>query len=141
MASGRPEAGQPVGSAGEALTHFRDDTEDVAMLVDGMVDVSGGLVFTVVAGFLLGSADATAAIVLLVPLAGVVLTTRALDGRIKAYRRPTGRPRRPSRVWSAISWPRRRRSRSTTTDGMLARLQGLVDAPPVHGRDRSSTRA
>ena len=54
MASGGPEAGQPVGSAGEALTHFRDDTEDVAMLVDGMVDVSGGLVFTVVAGFVLG---------------------------------------------------------------------------------------
>ena len=47
VASGGPEAGQPVGSAGEALTHFRDDTEDVAMLVDGMVDVSGGLVFTV----------------------------------------------------------------------------------------------
>ena len=47
VASGGPEAGQPVGSAGEALTHFRDDTEDIAMLVDGMVDVSGGLVFTV----------------------------------------------------------------------------------------------
>ena len=47
MASGGPEAGQPVGSAGEALTHFRDDTEDVTLLIDGMVDVSGGLVFTV----------------------------------------------------------------------------------------------
>ena len=86
VASGGPEAGQPVGSAGEAITHFRDDTEDVAMLVDGMVDVSGGLVFTVVAGFLLGSADATAAAVLLLPLGGVALATRALDGRIKAYR-------------------------------------------------------
>ena len=31
------------------------------MLVDGMVDVSGGLVFTVLAGFLLGSADPTGA--------------------------------------------------------------------------------
>ena len=50
VASGGLDAGQPVGSAGEALTHFRDDTEDVAMLVDGMVDVSGGLVFTVFAG-------------------------------------------------------------------------------------------
>ena len=57
VASGGPEAGQPVGSAGEALTHFRDDTEDIAMLVDGIVDVSGGLVFTVAAGFLLGSAE------------------------------------------------------------------------------------
>jgi ATP-binding cassette subfamily B protein len=86
VASGGPEAGQPVGSAGEAITHFRDDTEDVAMLVDGLVDVSGGMVFTVVAGFLLGSADATAAAVLLIPLGGVALATRALDSRIKAYR-------------------------------------------------------
>ena len=43
VASGGPEAGQPVGSAGEAITHFRDDTEDVTMFVDGMVDVSGGI--------------------------------------------------------------------------------------------------
>ena len=86
VASGGPEAGQPVGSAGEAITHFRDDTEDVTMLVDGMVDVSGGLVFTVLAGLLLGAADATAAVVLLFPLVGVVLATRALDGRIKSYR-------------------------------------------------------
>jgi ATP-binding cassette, subfamily B, bacterial len=86
VASGGPEAGQPVGSAGEAITHFRDDTEDVAMLVDGIVDVSGGLVFTVVAGFVLGAANATAAAVLLIPLAGVALATRALDSRIKAYR-------------------------------------------------------
>ena len=60
MASGGPEAGQPVGSAGEAMTHFRDDTEDVAELIDGMVDVSGGVVFTVIAGFVLGLADARA---------------------------------------------------------------------------------
>ena len=57
MASGGPEAGQPVGSAGAAITHFRDDTEDVANFVDGMVDVSGGLVFTVFAGIVLGAAD------------------------------------------------------------------------------------
>ncbi len=86
VASGGPEAGQPVGAAGEAITHFRDDAEDVAMLVDGMVDVSGGLVFTVLAGIALGAADAVGAAVLLFPLIGVALATRALDGRIKAYR-------------------------------------------------------
>jgi ATP-binding cassette, subfamily B, bacterial len=86
MASGGPEAGQPVGSAGEAITHFRDDTEDVAMFVDGLVDVSGGVAFTVLAGVILGAADAPAAAVLLLPLAGVALATRALDTRIKRYR-------------------------------------------------------
>ncbi len=86
VASGGPQAGQPVGSAGGALTHFRDDAEDIALLVDGMVDVSGGVVFTVAAGFLLGAADATGAAILVLPLLGVAIATRALDGRIKAYR-------------------------------------------------------
>ncbi len=86
VASGGPEAGQPVGSAGEALTHFRDDAEDVAMFIDGVVDVSAGLVFTVLAAFVLGSVDASAAAVLLIPLAAVALATRTLDSRIKAYR-------------------------------------------------------
>ncbi|MGI9053282.1 MAG: ATP-binding cassette domain-containing protein [Ilumatobacteraceae bacterium] len=86
VASGGAKAGQPVGSAGEALTHFRDDTEDIAMLVDGIIDVSAGLVFTVAAGFFLGATDASGAAILILPLAGVALATRALDSRVKAYR-------------------------------------------------------
>lgn len=86
MASGGLHAGQPVGSAGAAITHFRDDTEDVANFVDGIIDVSGGVVFTVIAGFILGAADARAAAVLVLPLVGVAVATRVLDTRIKEYR-------------------------------------------------------
>jgi ATP-binding cassette, subfamily B, bacterial len=86
MASGGREAGRPVDSPGEAITHFRDDTEDVAMFVDGLVDVSAGLVFTLLAGFVLGRADARATVVLLLPLASVAIATRVLDTRIKRYR-------------------------------------------------------
>ncbi len=86
MASGGLHAGQPIGSAGSAITHFRDDTEDVANLVDGIVDISGGVVFTVIAGFVLGAADARAAAVLVIPLLGVGIATRVLDTRIKEYR-------------------------------------------------------
>ncbi len=86
MSSGGPEAGAPVGSTGEAITHFRDDTEDVAMFLDGWVDVTAGLVFTVFAGFIMGRVDARATFVLAIPLVGVALATRALDGRIKRYR-------------------------------------------------------
>jgi ATP-binding cassette, subfamily B, bacterial len=86
VASGGPEAGQPVGSAGEAITHFRDDVEDVTMFVDGFVDISAGVVFTVLAGLVLGSVDGHAALVLLIPLVGVAMATRALDSRIKRYR-------------------------------------------------------
>ncbi len=86
MASGGSEAGQPVGSAGSAITHFRDDTDDVAHFIDGMVDVTGGLVFTVVAGFVLGAADVRAAAVLVIPLLGVAIASATLDRRIKEYR-------------------------------------------------------
>ncbi|MGB8860097.1 MAG: ABC transporter ATP-binding protein [Ilumatobacteraceae bacterium] len=86
LASGGPEAGQPVGSAGEAITHFRDDVEDTTMFVDGLIDVSAGTVFTVAAAFVLGSIDVGAAAILLLPLAGVALATRTLDTRIKRYR-------------------------------------------------------
>jgi ATP-binding cassette, subfamily B, bacterial len=86
LASGGPEAGQPVGSSGEAITHFRDDAEDIVMLIDGIIDLSAGVVFTVLAAFVLGSLDVRAAMVLIIPLVGIALTTRFLDGRIKAYR-------------------------------------------------------
>jgi ATP-binding cassette subfamily B protein len=86
VASGGLEAGQPVGSAGEAVTLFRDDAEDVANFVDGLVDVSAGLVFTVLAGIVLGATNLAAALVLVVPLVVVGIVIRALDGRIKQYR-------------------------------------------------------
>ena len=86
LASGGPEAGQPVGSAGEAITHFRDDVQDATQFVDGLIDISAGLVFTVFAAFVLGSIDLGAASILLVPLLGVALATRSLDTRIKRYR-------------------------------------------------------
>jgi ATP-binding cassette subfamily B protein len=129
VASGGPEAGQPVGSAGEALTHFRDDTEDITMLVDGIVDVSGGLVFTVAAGFLLGSANALGAAVLLIPLAGVVLTTKALDGRIKRYRAAdrTATAAVTGLVGDIMAAATTVKV-NNATDAMLARLRGLVDA-------------
>ena len=86
LASGGPEAGQPVGSSGEAITHFRDDVEDVTMFVDGLIDVSAGTAFTILAAFVLGSIDPSAAAILIVPLAGVALGTRTLDTRIARYR-------------------------------------------------------
>ena len=86
VASGGPEAGQPVGSAGEAITHFRDDAEDVAMFVDGIVDVSAGLAFTMLAGVVLGVTNPAAAAVLVLPLLTVGIATKLLDTRIKAYR-------------------------------------------------------
>ena len=129
VASGGPHAGQPVGSAGEALTHFRDDTEDVAMLVDGMIDLSGGLLFTIAAGFLLGAADAAGAAILLLPLAGVALATRALDTRIKEYRAADRAA--TARVTGLVGDIMAAATTVKVNDAsgpLLARLRGLVDA-------------
>jgi ATP-binding cassette subfamily B protein len=86
VASGGPEAGQPIGSAGESITHFRDDADDVAQLVDGVVDLAGGAAFAIVAVVALGNANAAAAAVLIMPMLAIVLVTRALDSRVKEYR-------------------------------------------------------
>ncbi len=129
MASGGPEAGQPVGSAGEAITHFRDDAEDVAMLVDGILDVSAGLVFTIGASFILGSIDARAAGVLLVPLASVALATRTLDSKIKQFR--TADRAAASSVSGMIGDVMAAATTVKVNDAVdttIARLQGLVDA-------------
>lgn len=86
MASGGPEAGQPVGSAGRAITHFRDDTDDVAHFVDNVVDTTGGAIFAAVAGIVLATASPTATLIVIIPMVVVVIVTRALDRRIKVYR-------------------------------------------------------
>lgn len=86
VASGGVEAGQPVGSAGEAVTHFRDDTEDVANFIDNMVDVSGGITFAVVAVLVLGNTSPAATAVLVIPMVLVGIVSKLLGSRVRAYR-------------------------------------------------------
>jgi ATP-binding cassette subfamily B protein len=138
VASGGPEAGQPVGSAGEAITHFRDDAEDVARLVDGMVDVSAGLVFTVIAAFVLGSANTAGAAVLIGPLVVVAIATKALDARIKRYR--TADRAATAAVTGLVGDVMAAATTVKVNDAappMLDRLRGLVDrrrVTAVHDR-------
>jgi ATP-binding cassette subfamily B protein len=87
VASGGPEAGQPVGSAGAAVTHFRDDPHDVAIFVDSWLDVSGAVVFTTIALGIMATIDLPATLVVLIPMVAVALVTMVLDTRIKQYRR------------------------------------------------------
>ena len=87
VSSGGPDAGQPVGSAGQSVTRFRDDTEDVALFVDGWLDVSGAFVFAVIALWIMAAIDLMATAVVLVPMVAVAVATKMLDSRIKYYRR------------------------------------------------------
>jgi len=86
LASGGPTAGRPVASAGEAITHFRDDVQDVVTFVDNLVDASGGLVFFSIAMAVLGYTNLAAAAVLVLPLAVVALVTARLGTTLKRLR-------------------------------------------------------
>jgi len=87
MASGGPLAGAPVGSAGQSITHFRDDVDDVVQLVDGLIDLSISAVLLVFSGALLASMNTAAALAIVAPLLVVAVVTRILDTKIKQYRR------------------------------------------------------
>ncbi len=87
VASGGPHAGHPVASAGHALSYFRDDPEDVADFVDSWLDITGGLVFSVIAILILGATDWRATLIVLIPMVAVAAVTKMLDDKIKRARR------------------------------------------------------
>ncbi len=128
VSSGGTDAGQPVGSAGQSVTRFRDDTEDVALFVDGWLDVSGAFVFAVIALWVMATIDAVATAVVLVPMAAVAVITKMLDTRIKFYRRAD------REATAAVTGLVGDVMAGATTvkvndavDPVLARLRGLVD--------------
>jgi ATP-binding cassette, subfamily B, bacterial len=87
MASGRPDAGQPVASAGGALTHFREDTEDIASMVDGWTDLVASGLFCVVALVVLASIDVWATMAISLPMVAIVVAMHVLGPMIDRYRR------------------------------------------------------
>jgi len=86
VVSGGPDAGRPTASAGEAISQFRDDPEDVADFVDSWLDVSGGLAFTIISIVLLGAVDWTATFIIFGPMLVIAFLTKMLDERVKRYR-------------------------------------------------------
>ena len=87
LANGGEEAGRPVSSAGEAVTRFRDDTEDIAMLSDTWIDVAGGLAFTVLALAILAAVDPLATAAMVVPMAAVGLVATFLGSKLRVAHR------------------------------------------------------
>jgi ATP-binding cassette, subfamily B, bacterial len=87
LASGKPDAGYPVASAGGALTHFRDDTEDIAQVVDGWIDLVASGMFCALALVVLASIDVWATAAIMAPMLGIVLLIGLLGPVIDRYRR------------------------------------------------------
>jgi ATP-binding cassette, subfamily B, bacterial len=82
-----PAAGRLPGAPGEAVSRFRDDVEDVAMVLDVWLDLSGALVSSVVALVVLMSIDPAAALAVAVPVAVAMAGTSYLGPRLRVWRR------------------------------------------------------
>ena len=82
-----PAATRLPGSTGEAVSRFRDDTEEVVLLADIWVDIAGALVFTVIACVIMIAISPLVTLVVVAPLVAVVFITRRLSEAIKGYHR------------------------------------------------------
>jgi ATP-binding cassette, subfamily B, bacterial len=78
-----PPAVRLPGSSGEAMARLRDDTEDIVWFVDNFVDIAGAIVFTIVAAGIMIAIDPLVTLVVVIPMAVVLLSTRALQNRLR----------------------------------------------------------
>ena len=74
-------------SAGEAVTRFRDDVEDVVWFVDVHLDIAGGIVFAVLALSVMSEIDPLVTLVAILPLIAVLIGNRILTNRMRGLRR------------------------------------------------------
>ena len=82
-----PADGRLPGAPGEAVSRFRDDVEDVAMVLDVWLDLSGALVSSLVALVVLVSIDPAAAVAIAVPVVLAMAGTSWLGPRLRVWRR------------------------------------------------------
>jgi ATP-binding cassette subfamily B protein len=74
-------------SAGEAVTRFRDDVEDVVWFVDIHLDVAGGILFSALALAVMSKIDPLVTLVAIMPLIAVLIGNRILTTRMRGLRR------------------------------------------------------
>jgi len=82
-----PAAGRLPGAPGEAVSRFRDDVQDLAMVLDVWLDLSGATVAATVALVVLVSIDPAAAVAVAVPVAIAIAGTSWLGPRLRVWRR------------------------------------------------------
>lgn len=74
-------------SPGELVNRFRDDVEDVAMYIESLVDAGGLFLYAIVAVIIMLFINPVITVVIILPMVGVVLLTKALTPKIRQYRR------------------------------------------------------
>lgn len=82
-----PVADRLPGSPGEAVSRFRDDTQDLAQVLDVWLDFSGALVASLLAVVVMFRIDARTTAVVAVPVVAVLWLCRWLTPRLRVWRR------------------------------------------------------
>ncbi|HEX6420342.1 MAG TPA: ABC transporter ATP-binding protein [Acidimicrobiales bacterium] len=82
-----PAAGRLPGAPGEAVSRFRDDVQDLALVLDVWLDLSGALVSSIVALAVLVSIDPAVALAIAAPVAVAMAGTVWLGPRLRVWRR------------------------------------------------------
>ena len=82
-----PVAGRLPGSSGEAVSRFRDDTFNVAMVLDVWVDISGTVIASSVALATMIAVDPRVTVAVALPVLVSLAVCRWLGTRLRAWRR------------------------------------------------------
>ncbi|MBI2709854.1 MAG: ABC transporter ATP-binding protein [Actinobacteria bacterium] len=81
-----PATGRLPSSSGEAVSRFRDDTFDLALVCDVWLDVTGAGVASVIGLAVLSTVDLRATLVAALPVAVTAWAVRAMAPRLRAWR-------------------------------------------------------
>ncbi len=87
VAAPGPAAGRLPGSPGEAVSRFRDDVQDLAMVLDVWLDLSGAVVSSTIAVAVLIAIDPRATLAIVVPIVLAAIATTWLGPRLRRWRR------------------------------------------------------
>jgi ATP-binding cassette, subfamily B, bacterial len=87
VAAPGPAAGRLPGSPGEAVSRFRDDVQDLAMVLDVWLDLSGAVVASTIAVGVLIAIDSRATVAIVVPIVFAAVGTTWLGPRLRRWRR------------------------------------------------------
>ena len=80
-------AGRLPGSPGEAVSRFRDDAQDLAVVLDILLDISGAILAAGIALAVIASIDPVAALSIAVPVGVALLVSARLGPRLRQWRR------------------------------------------------------
>jgi ATP-binding cassette subfamily B protein len=87
VAAPGPAAGRLPGSPGEAVSRFRDDVQDLAMVLDVWLDLSGAVVSSTIAVAVLIAIDPLATLAIVVPIVLAAVATTWLGPHLRRWRR------------------------------------------------------